>query len=118
MKREIKYRIWTGSIMMQPKSLMIMHQETVSGLTVGQWESQIYLEYTGLKDSKGTEIYESDYLRISHIDEKFSPVQVTVIWDRLCWMCGKGKSLFNYSTIPDLEIEVIGNIYENPELIK
>ena len=71
------------------------------------------MQYTGLKDKNGKEIYEGD---IFHIGDK--KILYVVEWID----CGlKGKQIRNKSCIGldywKDDIEVIGNIYENPELI-
>ena len=79
-------------------------------------------QYTGLKDKNGVEIYEGDIVktvfdlakRKRHIGEiYFQPT-------RLNWSVKHSvfanQDLFVY-TRPDRSIEVIGNIYENPELL-
>ena len=72
------------------------------------------MQYTGLKDKNNKEIYEGD---IFHIGSK--KILYVVEWID----CGlKGKQIRNGSWIGlDFwkdDIEVIGNIYENSELIK
>jgi uncharacterized phage protein (TIGR01671 family) len=77
---------------------------------------------TGLKDKNGTKIYEGDIIKIFGIGYNYGYSQqiVSVSWDaeKMCFMCGKSKSLYNYSTISWAKIEVIGNIHDNPELLE
>lgn len=77
-------------------------------------ERYIFSEYTGLEDKNGKEIYEGD---IFHIGSK--KILYVVEWID----CGlKGSQIKNKSWIGldywKDDIEVIGNIYENPELLK
>lgn len=69
----------------------------------------VVLQYTGLKDKNGVEIYEGDVLT------ELGSIKV-VEWttEGLGWQFRTIKDEpGNYSA----KIEVIGNIYENPELI-
>ena len=72
------------------------------------------MQYTGLKDKNNKEIYEGD---IFHIGSK--KILYVVEWID----CGlKGRQIKNKSWIGldywKDDIEVIGNIYENPELME
>jgi len=79
-------------------------------------ESDTLSEYTGLKDKNDKEIYEGDVCKSTYTDHKPS-IGVVQYFDE-DW----GYSIKD--DIPGDEIrywetvEIIGNIYENPELIK
>ena len=78
-------------------------------------------QYTGLTDKNGKRIFEGDILA-------FSDRLVYVHWHDYCgcWDCSyikavKGKAAFNEDRSPNkwrYNAEVIGNIYDNPELLE
>ena len=68
----------------------------------------IVMQYTGLKDKKGKEIYEGDIL-------KGQKENHLVEWNDKLLQWNTDKSLMLWGLSP---LEVIGNIYENPKLIK
>lgn len=74
--------------------------------------------YTGLKDKNGKEIYEGDIVRDEVAEEKYSlfePAIFTVEWVEMGFLLrDKSGTIWDYSL---RGMEVIGNIYENPELI-
>jgi hypothetical protein len=84
-----------------------------------------FLQYTGINDSKGEEIYEGDLLGFT--DEKNSEnkrlFEVFYHQGAGRFDCNRTHYIGNIcgTYIPPLNsdhLEVIGNIYENPELIK
>lgn len=81
---------------------------TVVPETVGQ--------YTGLKDRKGTDIFEGDIVNIIRAEEngkvewRENDAAFEVVGD-----CLEASFLEN---LYGRDVEVIGNIYDNPELLK
>lgn len=71
------------------------------------------LQYTGLHDSKGKEIYEGDILKM--FDRDIQEVK----WDRFTDTDDRGMAYgFCFdNSCDEHNLEVIGNIYENPELL-
>ncbi|PFV85016.1 hypothetical protein COL05_04740 [Bacillus sp. AFS059628] len=80
------------------------------------------MQYTGLKDKYGTEIYEGDILRgpkYYESEESTSPVydQWKVTYKNCSYYLGDSPIEEDLDWI-GYECEVVGNIYENAELIQ
>lgn len=67
-------------------------------------------QFTGLLDKEGIEIYEGDMLKYYHTEKKQEYIGV-VTWQNYSTGFGIYPSFHK-------KREVIGNIYENPELLK
>lgn len=115
--REIKFRAWDGKV---------MHVDLyeVEWLTDGSYNinedvriaQNGLMQYTGLKDKNGREIYEDDILRnggfICTVDYENGAFQLVAIEtsDEGCW-----DLLFDLCRHRNTDgVEVIGNIHENP----
>lgn len=122
--REIKFRAWD-----KKRSVMIT-EAIVTPFYISDFDrirlnpnDAIPMQYTGLKDKNGKEIYEGDILHVLEVsntsDKEYkSPVEfidsgflVTQPDD-----CQVPLAVFHNleNSYPLFEIEVIGNIYEHP----
>ena len=75
----------------------------------------VFMEYTGLKDTNGAEIYEGDIVEIE------KETRWEVVFNKGCFKRASIEhpisNLYLLGESPLDSIEVIGNIYENPELL-
>lgn len=120
MSREIKFRAWDGTEMYTP----IIGQDGKIYRSDRDFEDGNYaphddlMQYTGLKDRNGKEIYEGDVLEFPEGDRH------EVNYDNMVasFMLTQRKPGATYSNGFDMidahESQVIGNIYENPELLE
>lgn len=85
----------------------VMHE--VDPETVGQ--------YTGFVDKKGKKIFEGDILSIYNSKAFLFAVEWNNQYVLKCTTNGVSDNILNVIESPE-DVEVVGNIYDNPELIK
>lgn len=112
--RDIKFRSFVKKEqkMMFGRSAMAVKRFTPN---YAYLDSEVELmQYTGLKDKNNKEIFESDIVKFS---DYLTGIKSNV--GQVGFMNGsfviKGEVMTHYRWV-DYEVEVIGNIYENPEL--
>jgi len=129
--REIKFRAWNilDKHMLFDVDLWNIKYGEIFPHTPDQRCLEL-MQYTGFKDKNSKEIYEGDYVRFSIFDYNDLDTGYTgyVVWAGSRFMIWKhydneyygSNGGFDLDEVcgQDDEIEVIGNRYENPELLK
>ena len=129
MKRKIKFRAWgfpigktSGEKEMFFVDSYYWEEWGCSGYNLEECmkDDDVLMQYTGLKDKNGKEIYEGDIL--NRITKGYGNERIIVKYGQDC-VNAEGDSEdqaygYNVSQYFALDSEVIGNIYQNPKLIK
>lgn len=114
--RDIRFRAWSA---LDNKMYVCDMEEDIQDYFKHD-DGISLMQYTGLKDMNGKEIYEGDILKRDNSDHPMGDYVSDVIWskDKACWMlkdayCSGQRHLWRHAN----RMEVIGNIFENPNLL-
>ena len=132
--REIKFRVWNKQYMefdifdvWNPYCLENGHFMKIEGPVGEEWTettAAILMQYTGLQDKNSIDIYEGDIVikGINMMQYNLPNEYQEIIFEKGCFVGKQQKAVgylkFVLSAYLPSEIEIVGNIYENPELLK
>lgn len=136
MKREIKFRAWDGKNMHYWDSVCHKATDQITGTPypklfylpmswlIGDSNDWEWMQFTGLLDKNGKEIYEGDIVKgcrpweeTENYTHHIEVVEFKEYSD--CCVTGVGYGFGEQGDPVDSnEVEIIGNIYENTELLK
>ena len=118
MKREIKFRAWNTDYTEKPLMEYFAWNDIKS---IERLRNKVEMEFTGLTDKNGKEIYEEDYCFAKfRTKDGIQVIQGKIIMHDFMWCIDcvgrPGDDIFSINRLHDFE--VIGNIYETKELFQ
>jgi len=129
MNREIKFRAWkdgmlSGFVILGTNQIAFTHLTELKTIIT----DAVLMQFTGLLDKNGKEIYEGDVVNIGSSDfgfiknEKGENVEYEVKHEGCDYILYRNDLKLKWGRLSRLEelfwqCEVIGNIYENKELL-
>lgn len=114
--REIKFRAWDGHSIIRSDEW-----PNLSGFFGTRGKQEVLMQFTGLCDVKGVEIYEGDVVKTGEEfgEVQYDPEQASFI---ILFQPHNKKQKSGCSNLastwPTPQKEIIGNIYESPELLE
>ncbi len=108
--REIKFRAWNETTKTMTTPFVWVNESNLFSTVMTSSPTHELMQFTGLKDSDGIDIYEGDIVE----DEEHYYSVISWSDKYSCWYAS------DTGGVDDLcwPIRVIGNIHQNPELLK
>ena len=117
--REIKFRAWDK----ENKRMLYVSDINFCGEEISAYDREEYIgfnyielmQFTGRQDINGKEVYEGDIVKC--FDNYYKMYYIGVVDFADCSFVIKNDAC-TYYRWQDYRVEIVGNIYENPELLE
>ena|SRR5699024_488745 len=123
--REIKFRAWDKEeeMLLSDISLIDDTWDMLNEFFKYKKDELVFMHYTGLKDNIGKGIYEGDILDGSYTNPLTKEVvkkYYQIVYENGCYNAHAKNHPFGSTVLYfiNTKSKVIGNIYENPELLE
>ena len=116
MNRPIEFRIWIdafGGEMIYPDSIKINNDGLIES---ERYYGGMLMQFTGLTDKQGRKIYEGDILKFDYGEN--CGIGAVEYREIMFMIVSKHGAAFQDTISTMKNSKIIGNIFENPELLK
>ncbi len=117
--REIKFRAWDNAILAIRPQMVGPYALADTALASYANIKAPIMQYTGLKDKNGKEIFEGDIIQINKFTAQIQYIPTKGAFKMVGLFPEPTANTVSYQLDHDIaRTVVIGNIYENPELLE